>query len=94
MTDSRPLTNSQTAAEGLQSSIFVLELCLLAEMYPQWCLFKPSQTAAEWLQSGIFVMQSCLLAGVKLSGMLLKTLKRLQRGVAFQHVCVVAVPAS
>ena len=32
MTDSRPLKNSQTAAEGLQSSIFVLKLCLLAEM--------------------------------------------------------------
>ena len=34
MTDSRPLKNSQTAAEGLQSSIFVLKLCLLAEMNP------------------------------------------------------------
>ena len=32
MTDSKPLTKSQTVAEGLQSSIFVLELCLLAEM--------------------------------------------------------------
>ena len=32
MTDSRPLKNSQTAAEELQSSIFVLKLCLLAEM--------------------------------------------------------------
>jgi hypothetical protein len=32
MTDSRPLKNSQTAAEGLQSSIFVLHLCLLCEM--------------------------------------------------------------
>ena len=34
MTDSRPLKNSQTAAEGLQSSMFVLQLCLLAEMNP------------------------------------------------------------
>ena len=34
MTDSRPLKNSQTAAEELQSSIFVLKLCLLAEMNP------------------------------------------------------------
>ena len=32
MTDSSTLKNSQTAAEGLQSSIFVLKLCLLAEM--------------------------------------------------------------
>ena len=34
MTDSSTLKNSQTAAEGLQSSIFVLRLCLLAEMNP------------------------------------------------------------
>ena len=34
MTDNRLLKNSQTAAEGLRSSIFVLQLCLLAEMYP------------------------------------------------------------
>ena len=34
MTDSSTLKNSQTAAEGPQSSIFVLHLCLLAEMYP------------------------------------------------------------
>ena len=32
MTDSKPLKNSQMVAEGFQSSIFVLELCLLAEM--------------------------------------------------------------
>ena len=32
MTDSRLLKNSQTAAEGLKSSIFVLKLRLLAEM--------------------------------------------------------------
>ena len=32
MTDSSTLKNSQTAAEGLQSSIFVLKLRLLAEM--------------------------------------------------------------
>jgi hypothetical protein len=31
MADSSTSKNSQTAAEGLQSSIFVLELCLLAE---------------------------------------------------------------
>ena len=35
MTDSSTLKNSQTAAEGPQSSIFVSHLCLLAEMYPQ-----------------------------------------------------------
>ena len=33
MTDSSTLKNSQTAAEGPQSSIFVSHLCLLAEMY-------------------------------------------------------------
>ena len=32
MADSSTLKHSQTAAEGLQSSIFVLQLCLLAEM--------------------------------------------------------------
>ncbi len=35
MTDSSTLKNSQTVAEGPQSSIFVSHLCLLAEMYPQ-----------------------------------------------------------
>ena len=35
MTDSSTLKNSQTAAEGPQSSIFVSHLRLLAEMYPQ-----------------------------------------------------------
>jgi hypothetical protein len=39
MTDSKPLKNSQMVAEGLQSSIFVLKLCLLAETNPYWCVF-------------------------------------------------------
>ena len=48
MTDSRPLKNSQTAAEGLQSSIFVLQLCLLAEMNSSGVHLNPRKR----LQSG------------------------------------------
>ena len=46
VTDSSTLKNSQTAAEGLQSSIFVLKLCLLADLI----LPVPPHSVAEGCQ--------------------------------------------
>jgi hypothetical protein len=46
MTDSSILKNSQTAAEGPQSSIFVSHLCLLAEM-SSWSIIYCSSTAHD-----------------------------------------------
>jgi hypothetical protein len=46
MTDSSTLKNSQTVAEGPQSSIFVSHLCLLAEM-SSWSIIYCSSTAHD-----------------------------------------------